>query len=58
MVNTLGSQFDWHPTGIKIYVKDGHLHVQSYETDIAIYAPNRWVRAKHGDSANWESLTL
>ncbi|QLQ37976.1 hypothetical protein [Micromonospora robiginosa] len=48
VVQRNASQFDRHPTALKIYVHDGHLFVQSFDADIAIYAPGQWLSAKHG----------
>jgi hypothetical protein len=57
MVQMASNKIDRHPTGVKIFVKDGHLVVQSYDADIAIYAPGVWKRAKHGSGESWSSAT-
>lgn len=54
IVQLVSNKIDRHPTALKIYVLDGHLVVQSYSADIAIYAPGEWKRAKHGNSESWE----
>jgi hypothetical protein len=48
------NQIDRHPSALKIYVLDGHLYVQSYDAEIAIYSPGSWVRAKHANTETWE----
>lgn len=38
--------WDAYPTGLKVYVKDNHLFVQSYDADIAVYSEGQWRSAE------------